>query len=93
MNRTEVSQFWLCIPAGIGFYLTLAIVTVLRNPRNRLAFFGSVSLVFFALLGYSNSFRNFPGWLAICFGTISLLAALTTLFVLVLRGWQAVHKS
>jgi hypothetical protein len=74
--------------SGLIFYLTLAWRTALSNRGNRLVVSGCLALVFFALLGSSNSIRNFPFWLGMCFLTLSLLFALTTLFFVMQRVWR-----
>jgi hypothetical protein len=77
---------------GLSFYLTLAWRTAVSNRGNKLIESGCAALGFFALLAYSNSIRNFPFWLGMCFLTLSLLFALTTLFFVMQRVWRSVGR-
>lgn len=91
MNRETILGVWGVV-GGLGFYLTLAWRTARSNRGNKLIESGCLALGFFARAAYSSSIRNSPFWLGMCFVTLALLFALTTLYFVVQRAWRAVSK-
>src|SRR5712671_2901377 len=76
---------------GLTFYIPLFWRTAMSNRGNRLVESGCLAAGCFVLLACANEIPRFPIWLAICFGTLALLLAISTLVLAAQRAYNAIR--
>jgi hypothetical protein len=93
MSRSpNLNQSVLGVIAGLAFYVPLFLRTFRDNRGNKLIECGSLAALSFFLLAASGMIPGFPIWVAVCMGTLTVLLALATLFIVAQRVFAAIRR-